>query len=146
MHTIVTPRGTNVEAAERLLAQAKLKSPPTNGEISWLLVPREVLEHSLAPVIGTAGVHALWLRSVSLTRAKFPALGDSASLSAPVASREQRAKQLEECLRRIPSGEVTQVATTLYATFFELLSQFIGERLVRQVVPDANLPSLKEPT
>ncbi|HEY6877026.1 MAG TPA: hypothetical protein VI299_03365 [Polyangiales bacterium] len=96
-----------------------------------------ILVRELSAVIGSAGVRALFARSVKLSRASSPALAtfqfsDASSFDGP-----HDARELEAALRALDSAEGRSVAIELYATFFALLTTFIGERLTWQFVQRA---------
>jgi hypothetical protein len=93
------------------------------------------LHHRLAPVIGVAGVRALFARSVRLTGPEFlqlaalrnPELGDNANI----------AESLIELLGTLEPGIAVATATALYANFLRLTTTLIGERLVLLVLQRA---------
>jgi len=79
----------------------------------------------LAPLLGSAGVRALLIRSVKLTQGEFPfldvALVDSAT-------------KLRDCLNAQEATVAAESAEALFATFFALITTFIGERLTTQTL------------
>jgi hypothetical protein len=93
------------------------------------------LHHRLAPLIGVAGMRALFARSVKLTCLQHPALlalrssefGDNAGIAEP----------LVELLGKLEYGVARAAATALYANFIGLTSTLIGDRLVSLVLQRA---------
>ena len=94
----------------------------------------ESLASRLGPLIGVAGVRALFARSVKLTKADYPCLADVRTSAQPSQDEVEPAPQLVACLSKLEPAVAASVAVALYATFLRLMSEFIGERLVRQVV------------
>ncbi len=90
----------------------------------------------LAPLIGTAGIQALLVRSAKLTQAQFPFVDAAAGLSATA---------LRECLQPQPPAVAADAAAALFGTFFMLINTFIGERLTTQALRTA-WPTLEAET
>jgi len=93
----------------------------------------EKIHARLVPLLGTAGVEALLARSARLTQDQFPGLAD-----APL-----DATKLQACLQYQAPAVAMESAITLFATFFSLLTTFIGDRLTTQVLRSA-WPTLDE--
>lgn len=78
----------------------------------------------LAPLLGPAGVQALLVRSGRLIQGEYgflePAIRDP--------------KQLCACLQGQDPQVATEAAALLFATFFALITNLIGERLTTQVL------------
>ena len=96
----------------------------------------ERFAEQLAPLIGDAGVAAVYTRSLDLRQRNIPGLGPvraSAQGDAPFAVLQRSLEQLEP-------GAATDAAVDLLATVSELLTSFIGEglpsRLLREAWPD----------
>jgi hypothetical protein len=94
----------------------------------------EKLEARLAPLLGSAGVQALLVRSARLAQGDFPLLA--------VAVPEGPTK-LRECLQAQDPAVATESAAALFGNFFTLLTTFIGERLTTQVLRGA-WPTIEE--
>ena len=92
------------------------------------------LQAHLAPLVGSAGVHALLVRSVNLQRGEFSFL--------EVATLEGSTK-LRESLQAQDPSVAMEAAAALFGTFFALLTTFIGERLTTQALRRA-WPSVEE--
>lgn len=92
------------------------------------------LEAHLAPLLGQAGVRALFVRSVDLSRLAFPFLE---------ASVVESSTPLRACLRRKDAAVAEASAAALFGTFFTLLSTFLGDRLTTQALRRA-WPTLDE--
>lgn len=93
----------------------------------------EKIHAHLAPLLGAAGVEALLARSARLTRDEFPFLA-----VAPLDGAKLRA-----CLLGQPPAVAEESAVALFATFFSLITTFIGDRLTTQVLRSA-WPTLDE--
>jgi hypothetical protein len=143
------PAEAHVETAKRLLAHDSANIG--GAELRAVAVGRVYtsLFAVLAPVIGPAGLQALLARSLVLTRRDLPAL------HAHLTNDDQRttdvidAAYLVASLRGLEPTAASEAATHLYATLFELLSTFIGEGLVFQILkgafPALDLPSSHNP-
>jgi len=96
----------------------------------------------LAPVIGPAGFRALFARSVKLAQAHHPSLS---SIRTRAASQETVPDhvigQIVTSLTSLGPAAATELATEVYAMFYELLTKFIGETLVHTIVQGA-LPTV----
>lgn len=93
----------------------------------------DTLRAHLVPLIGTAGVDALLLRSAKLVKGEFAWLEESEAIQSSAA--------LRECLRTREAGAAREAAAALFGTFFTLLITFIGERLTAEIL-QAAWPSL----
>jgi hypothetical protein len=94
------------------------------------------LHAHLAPLLGSAGVQSLFVRSAKLTPGE---LGDLAEVSILKGS-----AKLREHLQARGSVVDEETAVALFGTFLTLLTTFIGERLVTQVLRSA-WPTIEEP-
>jgi hypothetical protein len=137
---MVQPRDKHIDAAKRLLVHESAGGSAENQAEAAVRVYQKLFR-SLAPVIGEAGVDALLARSVRLSRAEFPCLSGVPTTSDTPESNMQR---IMACLSKVDSSQVPEVATGLFATFLGLMSNFIGERLVWQIVRSA-FPTMKAP-
>lgn len=85
----------------------------------------------LSPVIGAAGVEAIFARSVRLTGRDFPCLD-------LVRSREAKPADPRQCLLPCQRGDdpvqYEKVATALYTQFFALMGALIGEALAARLI------------
>ena len=86
------------------------------------------LHAQLAPLVGPAGVRALFVRSAKLTKSEFPFLEVAALESSTT---------LRECLRAQEPAVAVRAAAVLFGTFFALITTFVGERLTTQVLRGA---------
>lgn len=94
----------------------------------------------LGPLLGPAGVRALFVRSAQLGRhetaglAKLEILESSTTLAA--------------FLRTLPPGAIVTAAEALFGTFLSLMTTFIGDRLTAQALrrawPQATAPAEKK--
>src|SRR6185436_10271208 len=87
------------------------------------------LHAHLAPLVGTIGVQSLFVRSAKLTPDEFAALADVSILEGSTKLREHWQTQ--------GSAVDAEAAALLFGTFLSLLTTFIGERLVTQVLRSA---------
>jgi hypothetical protein len=101
----------------------------------------ERVAEQLTPLIGDAGVAAIYTRSLHLRQRNIPGLAPvraSAQGDAPFALLQQSLEQLEP-------GAATDAAVDLLATVSESLTSFIGEglttRLLSEAWPDGEIGS-----
>jgi hypothetical protein len=126
----------HLDAATRLLTQegAGAGSAEERAVAAGRLY--EKLFARLAPLIGDAGVRALFTRSVKLARVEFPSLDeispDPLGRDAPAPEQE-----LVRCLGRLAPEAASEAATRVYATLIALMTTFIGERLVLRIIESA---------
>jgi len=108
--------------------------PPT---LFWRrsILSYEKLHLELAPLVGSAGVQALFARSATLTLADFPGIGGRAAL--------ESSTKLREALRTLPPSVTEATAAALFAAFLALITTFIGERLTTEVLRRA-WPKIEE--
>ena len=83
------------------------------------------LTSQLAPLLGAAGVQALFVRSAKLAKGDVAGLGEACILSSTT---------LRECLRAQDPALALQSGAELFGTFFSLITGFIGERLTTEVL------------
>jgi hypothetical protein len=79
----------------------------------------------------------LFARSLRLTQTGFPCLSEIRVTSEPTQDRAQIAARLTACLSQLEPAASLEAATALYATFLRLMTHFIGDGLVRQIVNSA---------
>jgi len=129
------PGTTQVEYVKRLLASegAPWSSSAECAAAVWQVY--EKLNARLAPLLGLAGVQALFVRSAKLTQAQFPSLAEVAT--------PEGLTRLGPCLQALEPTIAAEAAETLFATFLELMSTFIGERLTILVLRSA-WPAIEE--
>jgi hypothetical protein len=84
------------------------------------------LQAHLAPLIGATGVQSLLVRSAKLAQGDFSGLAEVSIF--------EGSTQLRERLQAQESAVTTESAAALFATFFALLTTFIGARLTAQVL------------
>jgi hypothetical protein len=125
-----------VERAKRLLA---LEGDSGNSSAecaaaAWKLY--EKLNARLTPLLGSAGVQALFVRSAKLAQAEFASLAEVAT--------PDGMKKLGAVLQALEPAEANEVAGTLFSTFLELMTTFIGERLTVLILRSA-WPAIEDP-
>lgn len=140
---MVRPLEAHVEIAKRLLAQECGSGGDAEEHAAAAVRVYETLSRALAPVIGAAGVRALFARSVRLASTEFPCLGEIPMTAEPPEDGVQVAERLVGCLRKLKPAAGSEVAAGLFAVLLGLMTKFIGERLVLQIVTTA-FPALGE--
>ncbi len=95
----------------------------------------------LSPLIGSAGVRALFVRSAGLLLSDYPWFQ---GLSTPAAPGTDPADLLRDCLKDQAPAAITESVVAFFATFFALLASFIGDRLCAQAM-EAAAPGAAEP-
>ena len=95
------------------------------------------LNARLGPLLGPAGVRALFARSAKLA-------GRDLSAVAGVVSVES-STTLSALLQDLEPAVAHEVAEALFGTFLSLIATFIGERLTRQALRSA-WPTIEDPT
>src|SRR5450432_4233527 len=127
---------TQVEKARRLLASegAPWSSSEECAAATWRVY--EKLNARLAPLLGSAGVQALFVRSTKLAQAEFVSLSEVAT--------PEGMKKLGTRLQALAPADATEVAATLFGTFLDLMTTFIGERLTVLVLRSA-WPTIEDP-
>lgn len=93
------------------------------------------LQERLAPLVGTAGMRALFARSVKVTHVEFAAL--ARVRTAMLDEKMNAVESLTETLDSLDAAAAWTAATALFANFIELTSSLIGERLVFVVLQRA---------
>ena len=87
------------------------------------------LNAHLSPLVGVAGVQLLFVRSAKLAQGPFPFLGEVTSFDGSA--------KLRACLQTQDPKAAMESAVALFATFFALVTTFIGERLTTQILRSA---------
>jgi len=125
------PSTAQLELARRLLALEGAAEPasPAAGLVF------DKLQAHMSPLVGTAGVQLLFVRSAKLTRGEFTWLDEISILEGSPKLREQLETQ--------DPAISTESAAALFGTFFALITTFIGERLTTQVLRRA-WPTIEE--
>ena len=121
--------------ARQLVARETGEAPSSESVAAGAARACEKLSRRLAPLVGDAGSHSLFARSLTLARARFPWL-EAVALTLPNASWTP----LRVCFERQPVATAVEASVFLLATFIGLLEKFIGPgltaRLLREVWPD----------
>jgi hypothetical protein len=127
------PSAEQLARAKRLLA-----SEASSGDSSDETAPvaarvYEKLDAQLAPLLGRAGVRALFARSAKMGETELASLADATDDSAKLRAR----------LQSFEPSVASEAAAALFGTFLELITTFIGERLTVQVLQRA-WPAIEE--
>jgi hypothetical protein len=123
------PSATQLAIAKQLLEfeGAPWSSSEECAAAAWRVY--EKLNARLAPLLGSAGVQALLVRSAKVAQADFASLADVAT--------PEGLTRLGSCLQALDPAIAAQAAATLFGTFLELMGTFIGERLTVVVLRSA---------
>jgi hypothetical protein len=123
-----------VERAKRLLASEG--DAGASAEESAAAAERvyEKLAAQLAPLLGAAGVQALFVRSAKLTRDQRASL---AGLAPAIEGTTGGPAGLGAYLRTLEPPAAAEAAGILFGTFLDLIITFIGDRLTVQVLRGA---------
>src|SRR5664279_951134 len=129
------PSATQMEKVKRLLASegAPWSSSEECAAATWRVY--EKLSARLAPLLGSAGVQALFVRSAKLAQPEFAALAEVAT--------PEGLTRLGSCLQALGPAIGAEAAATLFGTFLDLMTTFIGERLTVLVLRSA-WPAIEE--
>jgi hypothetical protein len=123
------PGATQSAKAKQLLAteDALWSSSEGCAAAAWQVYQK--LASRLVPLLGSAGVEALFVRSAKLAQAEFAFLAE-------VATPEGLTK-LGSCLQSTNPAIAAEAAATLFGTFLELITKFIGKRLTAVMLRSA---------
>ena len=122
------PDPARLEWATRLLAhEGATGGEGEPGAAAGLVYDK--LSASLVPLLGAAGVDALFARSVVLVQGKSAIFGEASVLGG--------APKLRASLRAQDPAIPPESAAALFGTFLALITTFIGDRLTAQVLRSA---------
>lgn len=121
------PSPAQMTWVRRLLAHEGAASSADECATAAGRVYDKLREH-LDPLVGAAGVQALFARSAKLAQGEFACL-DVSSVA--------NSTKLRECLQALDPTVALDSAAALFGTFFALVTTFIGERLTTQVLRSA---------
>ena len=124
-----------MEKARRLLAHEGAASGADDGAAAAAGRVYDKLHAHLAPLLGVMGVQSLFVRSAKLTSGEFSGLAEVSIL--------EGSEKLREHLQARGSASDVDSAAILFGSFLELLTRFVGERLVTQVLRSA-WPTIEE--
>jgi hypothetical protein len=124
-----------LETARRLLAHEGATSGADDSAAAAAGRVYDKLHAHLAPLLGGMGVQSLFVRSAKLTPGEFGGLAEISIL--------EGSAKLREHLQAQGSVVDAESAAALLGTFLALLTTFIGERLVTQVLRSA-WPTIEE--
>jgi hypothetical protein len=129
----------HLEAARLLLGHEGSPANDTAGEVAAAERVYVRLFDCLAPIIGPAGVLALFLRSAKLARADHPDLGVNLGAFGDATSKSalDGGTEFFRSLSSLDPSLVAAASASVYARFIGLLSTLIGERLVDQILNKA---------
>ena len=122
------PSPAQMERARRLLAHEGASAAAHESATAAGRVYDKLHVH-LAPLVGKAGVQALFVRSAKLAQGEFACLAE--------ASFHENSAKLRKCLEAQDPAVARESAAALFGTFFDLLTTFIGERLTTQALRSA---------
>jgi len=128
------PRGAQIERAQRLLATEGSSGASAPACAAAAERVYDKLAGQLAPLLGIAGVRAMFVRSAKLARAELASLVEGAAGLEGVC---EDATKLRAFLQALEPTAATRTAAVLFGTFLELIITFIGDRLTVQVLRGA---------
>jgi len=123
------PSPARLETARRLLAHEGAATGKDDSVAAAAGRVYDKLHADLSPLVGGMGVQSLFVRSAKLTPDEFAALAEISILEGSTKLREHWQAQ--------GSAVDAEAAAVLFGTFLSLLTTFIGERLVTQVLRSA---------
>jgi hypothetical protein len=129
------PSPAQLEKARCLLAHEGAASTAEDGAAAAAGRVYDKLHAHLAPLLGVIGVQSLFVRSAKLTSGEFSGLAEVSIL--------EGSEKLRAHLQARGSGGDAESAATLFGSFLDLLTTFVGERLVTQVLRSA-WPTIEE--
>ena len=129
------PSPAQLEKARRLMAHEGAASSAEDGAAAAAGRVYDKLHAHLAPLLGVIGVQSLFVRSAKLTSGEFSGLAEVSIL--------EGSEKLREHLQARGSAGDVDSAAILFGSFLELLTTFVGERLVTQVLRSA-WPTIEE--
>ena len=118
------PSPVQIDRARRLLAHEGAAVSADSCATAAGRVFDKLTSH-LAPLVGAAGVQALFARSAKLAKGEVACLAEASTLSSVT---------LRECLQAQDPAIAMQSAAELFGTFISLITTFIGERLTTEVL------------
>ncbi len=118
-----------MERARRLLAHESAAGSADERATTAAGRVYDKLQVHLAPLVGAAGVHSLFVRSAKLAQGEFTCVAEATIL--------EGSTKLRERLQAQDPAVATESAAALFGTFFALVTTFIGERLTTQVLRSA---------
>lgn len=129
------PGTAQVDRAKRLLAS---EGSAGDSEACATAAGRvyDKLDAHLAPLLGRAGVQALFARSAKLAQAERASLAE-------VAAGGEGSTKLRAHLQSLEPAIAIETAAALFGTFLDLVTTFIGDRLTVQVLRRA-WPAIEE--
>ena len=139
------PSEAHVGVARRLLAQSCAEGSGPENPAAAVARAYDILFESLAPVIGAAGFQALFARSLKLAGADYVSLQAIGAAGGPSNKEDSGViAQVVSGLSKLDPPGAMELATGLFAAFYALLTRFIGESLVQQIVK-GTFPTVDEP-
>jgi hypothetical protein len=123
-----------VEKAKRLLAMEATAGGDVEEHAASAGRVYDKLAAQLSPLLGAAGVQALFVRSANLARGQLAVLD---GLVPAIEDATEGATRLRACLQALEPAAAAEVAAILFGTFLDLVITFIGDRLTVQVLRGA---------
>jgi hypothetical protein len=119
------------DVAHRLMTQQVGLRPDPDRIASAAITVYTQLLSTLSPLLGELGSAALLCRSLRLTETAFPCYTEVRRAEA-----DGLLYAVGVCLRRQASDIASEASIALLATYLELLTTLIGERLTRQLLQE----------
>ena len=139
------PNRTHIELSMRLLASGE---QGTADPAAAAARGYSRLLAQLSPLVGAAGVRALFARSMRLASRDHPCLAGLVAFQAEYSSKQEatvpESPADDLCMFLEKEHQLTMpAATVLFGHFCALLSAFVGERLTVQVIEEVLLATSK---
>jgi hypothetical protein len=139
------PSPEQLESARRLLAH-EMRTSLSAAAAAARMYEKVLVQ--LSPLVGAAGVLALFVRSLKLAQLEHPGLAGFSVPAQRAQDLAQLGNRLHDCLQEQEPGLALNAAATLFGYFFSLLAAFIGDRLTAQVLqgawPETPLPRMRK--
>ena len=133
---MMKPTTAQRERARRLLSAEGDSGASSDASAAAAGRVYDKLSAQLIPLLGLAGVEALFARSAKLAGGDRPCI-------AWLASGIEASSRLRGCLQALAPADASETAAVLFATLLELVVTFIGDRLTVQALRGA-WPAIEE--
>jgi hypothetical protein len=130
------PSAAQVDRARRLLAAEGDSGASADACAAAAKRVYAKLSAQLSPLLGAAGVEALFARSAKLAGAERPRIAE-------LADGIDASTRLGACLQALAPAAASDTAALLFGTLLELIVTFIGDRLTVQALRGA-WPAIEE--
>jgi hypothetical protein len=136
--------GITGAAIERALARRTAAAADAPAIAAAAIETWQLVAMQIAPVIGARGFDVLLSRSLHLTSARFPFLGDDWATER-VASRAELLAGFGRRLAKVPTQAATEASGASFVNFHEALGALIGASLARRLLEPVWAPPAPVP-